>query len=189
MNDYFRRKNGMKVLQHIYLMGFMGSGKSFLGNKISKQLNIPFYDLDQEIEIFYKDSIQNIFKNKGEEFFRELESKVLKLLSANPPGVVSLGGGTPCFQNNISYLNGNGLTIFIETSIELICSRLQSDRNKRPLIEGLKENSKKLEAFVKLKLSERNPYYNQAKITIKQTHENQATIVKVIIEKIKSIDN
>lgn len=188
MNDYFREKFKMKFHQHIYLMGFMGSGKSFLGKKISQALNIPFYDLDQEIEIFYQDSIENIFALKGEEFFRSLESKVLQSLSDKPPGIVSLGGGTPCFNNNIEYLNSNGTTIFINTLFELICLRLKLDKNNRPLLEKIKNNPEKLAAYVDHKLSERKPFYQQAKITVFQNMENQDFIENEIIEKIQTIE-
>lgn len=188
MNDYFREKIKMKFQKHIYLMGFMGSGKSFLGRKLSRTLNIPFYDLDQEIEIFYQDSIENIFLLKGETFFRSLESKVLQSLSDKPPGIVSLGGGTPCFNNNIEYLNSNGITIFISTSSELINLRLKLDRSNRPLLEKIKDNHEKLAAYVDLKLSERKPFYQQAKITIFQNIENQDLIENEIIEKIQTIE-
>ncbi len=187
MNDYFQGKKRMKLHRHIYLMGFMGSGKTFLAKKVRQELNIPFYDLDQEIEKYYKNSIENIFKLKGEKFFRDLETKVLKSLVTYSPGMVSLGGGTPCFNDNINFLNSDGITIFIDTPPELICSRLQKDKNKRPLLSNIKENPKKLLEFVEYKLAERKPFYQQAKFIIQQTLENQKSTSKDIFDIIKSI--
>lgn len=187
MNDYFREKNGMKFQQHIYLMGFMGSGKTYLGKELSSLLNIPFYDLDYEIETFHKNSIENIFQNEGEDFFRLLESEVLRSLSAQAPGIISLGGGTPCYHNNMGFINSNGISIYIDTSIELICSRLKHDKNNRPLIETFKNDPEQLISYVQQKILERKPYYQQAKIVVYQTVNNQANIITEILEKIKSI--
>ena len=165
----------------------MGSGKSFLGKKIAQMLNIPFFDLDQEIEMFSKNSVENIFLDKGEDFFRDQESKVLKSLISFSPGIVSLGGGTPCFRDNIKYLNSVGVTIFIDTTPKLICSRLKKDKNSRPLIKDIKNNSVELTAFVEAKLSERMPFYQQAKFTVYQTNENQDYLINDIIDIINSL--
>jgi len=187
MNDYFQGKKSMKLNRHIYLLGFMGSGKTFLAKKIGQELNIPFYDLDQEIEKYYNNSIESIFKVKGEDFFRALESKMLKSLISFSPGIVSLGGGTPCFNNNINFLNSVGITIFIDTTSELICSRLQKDKSNRPLLKEVKKNPEKLIEFIDNKLAERKPIYQQANFIVQQTFENQKYIAKDIFEIIKSI--
>ena len=119
----------------IYLVGYMGSGKSTLGLSLSKALGISWTDLDNEFETRYKISIPAFFEKYGENTFRELEHKVLKEFSLIPGLVVSTGGGTPCFHDNMKLMNLTGLTIYLSATPELILSRIEATPRKRPVFQ------------------------------------------------------
>ena len=149
----------------IFLIGFMGSGKTTLAKKLAKKLDYTWFDLDQEIEIREKLTIAQIFEEKGEEFFRRLEAETLKnIIQSNSQFVLSVGGGTPCFADNIKIMNGSGFTIYLKYNEGILSSRLINAKVKRPLIKKLNENQ--LQEFIKEKLVEREPFYKQSKFTI-----------------------
>ena len=127
----------------IYLIGFMGSGKTTAGKKLARKLAYNFVDLDSLIESETGMSIQNYFGEFGEEKFRLLEQKTLKSTFAFKNTVVSTGGGAPCFFNNIDEINSKGLSIYLKADINLIISRLQGGKNKRPLIKNKNEGELK----------------------------------------------
>ena len=163
----------------IILLGYMSSGKSTVGKKLSQRLYIPFIDLDSYIEKKEKSSVKDIFKEKGEIFFRLLEHKYLKeLIASNKKFVLSLGGGTPCYSNNMEYLTKNSdiISIYLHASILTIVNRLKYNKN-RPLITGIKEN--KLSDFVSKHLFERSFFYNKA--TYKVSVDNK-TVEKIVTE-------
>ena len=123
----------------VFLIGFMGCGKTTFGRKLAKQLEWDFIDLDDYIEAEQKSSIQEIFSDKGESYFRGLESNALEEASKWDKTVISTGGGTPCFNNNISFINNIGLSIYIKLSPEVLKSRLEGGKSKRPLIANLSD--------------------------------------------------
>ena len=160
----------------IFLVGFMGSGKTTLGKKLAKKLGEPFFDLDQVIESSEKQSINQIFKQYGEASFRELETKVLKeVISSNESFVLSLGGGTPCNQLNMDLVNESGTSIYLKYNAGMLASRLIGAKAKRPLIKDL--NAEQLQTFVADKLLEREPFYTQCKIV---TENNKVKIEDLI---------
>src|SRR5699024_2429690 len=108
----------------IYLLGFMGAGKTYWGQKLKFTLNLPFYDLDQVIEAEEGLSIPEIFENFGENHFRLLETEYLKKVSESENVLVSCGGGTPCFMDNMSVMKEMGLTIWLNTSLEMMVDRV-----------------------------------------------------------------
>ena len=149
-------------------MGYMGSGKSEIGSMIAKRNSIPFVDLDQYIELKEKKTITNFFRKNGELFFRKKERIHLEQVLMNKSSlVVSLGGGTPCYFDNINYINKkkNTLTIFLNSSPKELSQRLFRNRNNRPLISHL-NSINELEDFIAKHLFERLPYYNKAKIKV-----------------------
>ena len=149
-------------------MGYMGSGKSEIGSMIAKRNSIPFVDLDQYIELKEKKTITNFFRKNGELFFRKKERIHLEQVLMNKSSlVVSLGGGTPCYFDNINYINKkkNTLTIFLNSSPKELSQRLFRNRNNRPLISHL-NSIDELEDFIAKHLFERLPYYNKAKIKV-----------------------
>jgi shikimate kinase len=150
----------------IFLIGFMGSGKSHTGRELAELLQRPFVDLDQAIEADAGLDIPAIFASKGEAYFRELERDCLRTMTGPPHRVVACGGGTPCYFDNMAWMNEQGLTIYLRASAELLAERLLKGRAKRPLLQGL--SPEQLPAFITEKLAARTPYYMQANVVYEQ---------------------
>lgn len=146
----------------IFLIGFMGSGKSFAGKRLASKLKMDFIDLDDYIEKKENQSISEIFSSKKEKGFRQLEKKYLKSLSKKENTIIACGGGTPCFYNNIDWMNKNGITIYLKASNNLLFQHLKKGRSKRPLLQNLSDAG--LKRFIKSKVEERASQYEQAKI-------------------------
>lgn len=153
----------------IFLLGFMGSGKSFCGKTIASAYGVSFYDLDKEIETLHKKSIEELFATEGEFKFRTIESSALKDLvlrtAVSDKGidaVVSCGGGTPCFHDNMQFMNEKGLTVWLNPPLETIIGRLVSGKSHRPLIKNLKDEE--LGHYIEHKLKERKVFYEKAKL-------------------------
>lgn len=148
----------------IILMGFMGCGKSTIGRTLADKLGCKFVDLDDEIEKEAKKTISKIFESKGEAYFRRLESKVLKTTLARKEGMVlALGGGTPCFNNNLKLI-AKFPSFYIKCGIDVLAKRLKKEKAHRPVIVGQK--SSELSSFISKKLSQRRVFYNQASYTV-----------------------
>jgi shikimate kinase len=149
----------------IFLIGFMGSGKTHWGTRIAEKLKIPFYDLDAVIVNNEGMSISEIFTNKGEEYFRYMEKQTLEdLVNREEDFVLSAGGGTPCFFNNIEFMKRNGKVLWLNTSLEALNQRLLKEKMSRPLLRGITEAG--LRAYIIRKLSERKMYYEQADLMV-----------------------
>jgi len=149
------------MIERVYLIGFMGSGKSTMGRWLADALEgWSFIDLDQFIENKYHRTIPQIFEESGEEGFRKIEANCLKEVSCFEKVIIGAGGGTPCFFNNMEIMNNTGLSIYLKLTPQEIYDRLQTSKSKRPLIEG-KEGDELL-SFIAQKLSEREDYYNKA---------------------------
>lgn len=144
----------------IFLIGFMGCGKSTLGRKLAAKLGYELIDLDHYLEKIVGCSITDYFAEHGEDSFRRLESETLKSMHYPANCVISTGGGTPCFYDNMSWMNDNGSTVYIQMNAFSLAKRLENGINKRPLLSGLSEEE--LIRFIAGKLEERNPYYQQA---------------------------
>ncbi|WP_343667713.1 shikimate kinase [Chitinophaga sp.] len=151
----------------IFLLGFMGAGKSYWGKQLAEHLELPFYDLDDVIVESEEMSISDIFATKGEDYFRERESFWLRELSEEDNFLISCGGGAPCFQDNMDVMNERGITIWLNPELPLIVDRLKRKKAKRPLIADLPDEE--ILAFVEKKLAERQPFYQQAQITIAES--------------------
>ncbi len=162
----------------VFLIGFMGCGKSTFGKKLAKQLNWDFVDLDDYIEEQEGTSIPEIFASKGEAHFRSLESKAVDSASKWKKTIISTGGGTPCFNNNITAINNIGLSVYIELSPEVLKSRLEGEKSKRPLIADLSDGE--LLGFIENKLNERSGYYTKSKIVFEYTDEAEAGFVETL---------
>ena len=145
-------------------MGYMGSGKSAIGKRLAEKLNLSFIDLDDYIEKHERRTISEIFSAEGEDKFRAIEHKQLKTILDKKNAVVSLGGGTPCFHDNISLINKNGKSFYLEVSVDDLSKRLNKAKNKRPLIEGMNEID--LQYFIEANLEKRIPFYKRANYTI-----------------------
>ncbi|PBQ31823.1 shikimate kinase [Sphingobacteriaceae bacterium] len=155
----------MKLKQHVFLTGFMGSGKSTAGKALGTLLKTRFIDLDDYLEKKEARTIPEIFEEEGEEKFRELEKKyLLELLKLKDPHVISLGGGTICFYDNLETVKKNGQLIYIDLPTNILVDRIKESSTTRPLLKDLtnEELTKNIDEI----LSVRKPFYEQAHIII-----------------------
>lgn len=163
----------------IFLIGFMGSGKSYLGRQLGQKLGIPFFDLDEQVTTHAGKSIPEIFDTEGEEHFRLLEKEVLFMITESHDSfILATGGGTPCFFNNIDYMNRAGTTVWIHTAVSVLFDRLVKERPGRPLIRNLSDDQ--LMAFIFRKYSDRKIYYEQATVTIDEEPVDIDKLVETI---------
>jgi len=168
----------------VVLLGYMGSGKSLIGAFLAEKLQVPFYDLDHEIEKLTQKSIAELFQTNGEIYFRKKENEVLKIiLSKKETYVLSLGGGTPCYYNNYELLQQEDVTSFyLKASVANLVVRLSNETAKRPILLGF--NADELTDFVNKHLFDRSYYYHQAQHIIKVDDKSVAKILDEIIEKL-----
>ncbi len=169
----------------IYLIGYMGSGKSTLGKGLAKALGISWLDLDTEIESRYKISIPDFFSKYGETAFRDVEHKVLNDLASTPDIVISTGGGVPCFHNNMELMNQSGLTIYLEATPEIILTRIGPYAWKRPLFQRM-DGTDILEKIT-MHLRSREKFYRQAQITIDAANPDIEELKNLILNNSRKI--
>lgn len=162
----------------IFLIGYMGSGKSTAGKKLATKLGFEFIDLDKFIESECGQTIEEIFKEKGENEFRALENNALKKLVTKDNVVIACGGGTPCYYGNMELMNNNGITIYLKMSAETLASRLSEAKDKRPLIENKSESE--LKSFITEHLEKREDIYHQAQYTVKGKNLNIEELVEFV---------
>ena len=144
----------------ILLTGYMGAGKTTLGRALADRLGITFIDLDNYIEERYRKSISQIFAEKGEDGFRDIERRMLHEVAEFEDVIISTGGGTPCFFDNMDYMNQMGLTVYLQASLERLFIRLSIARKQRPLIKD--KSDEELREFIAQQLAKREPYYSRA---------------------------
>ena len=149
----------------IYLIGYMTSGKSTLGKTLANRLQLKFIDIDEVFEAKYQISINDFFLKFGEEKFRELEHQLLLSFTKIEDSVISTGGGTPCYYNNIDIINKNGISIYLKLHHKSIISRLKASKNQRPLVNDL--DNETFEDYIEKHLNTRELFYNKAKYIIK----------------------
>lgn len=152
-----------------YLLGFMGCGKSFIGAKFAAELDWALVDLDEMIASEAELSIPEIFQTKGEEWFRKLEKECLHKTKHCNKTIIALGGGTPCFFDNMDWILNNGTSFFLDTPIEILVQRLLPEQDKRPLLKGKNENE--LRDFIQEKIIERRPFYEQANYVLTKPND------------------
>ncbi|MBL7701381.1 MAG: shikimate kinase [Ferruginibacter sp.] len=163
----------------IFLIGFMGSGKTHWGKIWAQQAGLDFYDLDELIEKREAKTIAAIFEKQGEGYFRKIETDTLKTFEGKENCIIACGGGTACFNDNMQWMNENGTTIYLYATPSCILSRVKEEKDKRPLIN--KHNEAELLFFIEQKLKEREPFYSQAKITLPVTGLNEKSLLTINI--------
>ena len=162
----------------IFLIGFMGCGKTYWGRQLSEKLQMPFFDLDEMIVEREGKEITQIFAELGEEYFRMLEKDVLYMLTESHESfVMACGGGAPCFFNNIDYMKKRGTAVWLNCSIDCLYNRLVNEKEKRPLIRSIPDNE--LKAYIIKKYSDRKIFYQQAQVIL---NEDDITL-EALIEK------
>ncbi len=164
----------------IYLIGFMGVGKTHWGRLLAKKMAIPFFDLDQLIEADEKKTVTKIFEQQGEEYFRIKERNMLhQITESHQAMVLSCGGGAPCFFNNIGYMNEKGTTIWVHAPFEILLGRLRNNKDSRPLLKNL--DDEQLKAYIVRKNSDRRMYYERAKVKINDQDIKLDYFIKLIL--------
>jgi shikimate kinase len=158
----------------IFLIGFMGSGKTYWGKIWAAKNGLHFYDLDEMIEAREGKTIAAIFEKDGEDYFRKLETVYLKSFSEKGNCIIACGGGAACFNDNMQWMNDNGTTVYLSARPQYILSRVKEEKDKRPLINKL--NEAELLFFIEQKLKEREPFYNQAKIILPVAELNEDSL-------------
>ena len=144
----------------IFLTGYMGAGKTTLGKAFAHELGVPFIDLDWYIEERYHKSIRELFTERGEAAFRELERNMLHEVAEFEDVVISTGGGTPCFFDNMEYMNAQGQTVFLDVHPDILFRRLRVATQQRPILQG--KTDEELHTFIREALEKRAPHYNKA---------------------------
>lgn len=171
----------------IILLGYMGTGKTAVGELLKEILHLPFYDLDALISNSEGKSISEIFRTSGEIYFRKKEAEILsKKVNSEEDFILALGGGTPCYGNNLKILNENPNTvlIYLKSSLEELKRRLWKEKEQRPLINHL-ETEDLLEDFIRKHLFERSFYYNQSQIIISTDGKSVAEVSEEITAKLQ----
>ena len=167
-------------MTRIFLTGYMGSGKTTLGRALATEMGIPFIDLDHYIEKRYCKTIAQLFAEKGETGFRDIERRMLHEVGEFEDVIISTGGGTPCFFDNIEYMNAQGTTVYLDVPVERLFIRLCIARNKRPLIKD--KNDDELKAFIVEQLEKRAPHYRKAQNTFRADKLEDTAQIKASVE-------
>ena len=163
-----------------FLIGFMGSGKTHWGKIWAAKHKIAFIDLDEAVETAERKTVAEIFESKGEPYFRDVEAQILKRFTFLGNTIIACGGGTPCFNDNMEWMNKRGTTIYITCTPEEILRRLKNtQRKKRPLLNKL--NQAELLFFIEQKLKERQPFYGQAKVVLANSKITENTFANHIM--------
>lgn len=169
-------------MKSIALIGYMCAGKTTVGKTLAKSLGCTFYDLDWYVEERYHKKVPQIFAESGEEKFRDLERRMLHEVAEFENIVLSCGGGTPCFFDNIDYLNSVSQTFYLKASPETLCRHIAMSRGERPLLKG--KSPEELRTFVAQQLEARAPYYEKAghivNIDVLDTFDKVADIAAII---------
>ena len=155
----------------IYLIGFMGTGKSTLGKRIATTFQVPFLDTDVEVELLTGMTITEIFENKGEGYFRKLEKEVLQKTKQLPKAIIATGGGLPIYDDNMDWMKVNGITVYLESPEELLTNRILQSGFKRPLLMNLRKEKAKEKIHSLFTI--RKPIYEEAAITLEMLGDEE----------------
>lgn len=156
----------------------MGSGKTHWGKLWAEKHEMPFYDLDEIIEKLEGRSVLDIFEKSGEKHFRFQESVALRSMAQHDNCIIACGGGAACFDENIEWMNENGLTIYLHASPNELLENIMKEKDKRPLVKHV--NEAELLFFIQKKLEERIPFYEQAKIRFRVEDLNEDSFRKIV---------
>lgn len=149
-------------MKRIFLIGYMGAGKTTVGKVLSKQLGLSFIDLDHYIEGRYHKTVGQLFAERGEDAFREIERKMLREVALFEDTLVSTGGGVPCFFDNMEFMNGSGKTVYLKVSVGELAKRLEACKTIRPVLKG--RSGSELKEFIAENLQKREPFYMRASV-------------------------
>ena len=165
----------------------MGAGKTTIGHQLSKKTGMMFYDLDWYIESRHRTTVSEIFATKGEEGFRQIERAMLHEVAEFEDVIISCGGGTPCFFDNIDYLNAQGETIYLKCSPEVLFEHLKMGKTERPLLKD--KSPEEVKAFISEQLQHREQFYNQAKHIVDITLMDSFDRIQESVDKVLDLTN
>ena len=163
----------------------MGAGKTTIGKALSKELGLPFYDLDWYIEGRRHKTISQLFSELGEEGFRKIEYNMLHELAEFEDVIISCGGGTPCFFDNIDYMNQQGQVVYLRCEPQVLQKHLMMGKTERPLLKD--KSPEQLIDYITEHLKEREPYYNKARYTLDVSLMDNYEKIKITIDKLKEL--
>ncbi len=164
--------------KRIILIGYMGAGKSTIGKSLASHLGIPFIDSDHEIEHHVGKSIPEIFETQGEAEFRKLETEFIYTLSRSGSYVLSTGGGLPCFNDNMLFLNDLGITFYLKNTSEVLAKRIMNSPIVRPIVKG--KSLSELEVFIEENLKLREPFYLQSHTVLTSEEQEVGKILALL---------
>lgn len=174
-------------MQRIILVGYMGAGKTTVGKALAKALNLQFYDLDWYIESRQHKTVPQIFAERGEEGFRKIEHNMLHEVAEFEDVVISCGGGTPCFFDNMNYMNAQGDVVYLKAAPEVLYRHLLMGKTERPLLKG--KSPEELISFITEQLTKREPAYSKARHTLDVSLMDNYEKIKISVEKLRELLN
>jgi len=169
----------------IILIGYMGAGKTTVGKALAQELGVIFYDLDWYISSRMRKTIAQIFEERGEEGFRQIERNMLHEVAEFENVIISCGGGTPCFFDNIDYMNQQAPVIYLKAEPEVLYKHLAMSKNDRPLLRG--KSQEELITFIQEQLEKRNPFYTKARYTLDVSLMDNYEKIKISVNKIREM--
>lgn len=172
-------------MKRIILIGYMGAGKTTLGKLLAKRLGLEFIDLDWYIENRFHKSVSQLFADRGEEGFRNVERNMLHEVAEFEDVLVSAGGGTPCFFDNMDYMNAQAVTVYLKAEPEILRAHLRMGKQQRPLIAG--KNDEELDSFIRQSLLVREPYYSRASVTFDIGLLDNASHIEAAVDRLQQM--
>ena len=174
-------------MTRIFLIGYMGAGKTTLGKAFARAMGLTFVDLDWYIEERYHKTVRQIFEERGEDGFRELEKRMLHETGEFENVVISVGGGTPCFFDNMDYMNAVGETVFLDVDVKVLFRRLKVAKQQRPLLAN--KTDEELMTFIVEALQKRLPFYSKAKYVFNGERLEDRRQIQQSVERLKELLN
>ena len=174
-------------MKRIVLIGYMGSGKTTVGKALGKEIGLPFYDLDWYIESRMRKKVSQIFAERGEEGFRVIERNMLHEVAEFEDVVISCGGGTPCFFDNMDYLNSQAQVVYLRCEPEVLRKHLLMGKGDRPLLKG--KTPEELTDYIREQLAYREQFYTKARYTLDVSLMDNYDKIKITIDKLKELLN
>ncbi len=172
-------------MKRIVLIGYMGAGKTTIGRALAKELGLQFYDLDWYIENRRRKKIPQIFAELGEDGFRQIEHNMLHEVAEFEDIVLSCGGGTPCFFDNVDYMNQQAQVVYLKCEPEVLYGHLLMSKNERPLLKG--KSPDELITYIREQLQVREPFYSKARYTLDVSLMDNYEKIKVTVDKLKEL--
>ena len=172
-------------MRRIIIIGYMGAGKTTVGRALAAELGIEFYDLDWYIESRMRKTVKQLFDEVGEEGFRKIEHNMLHEVAEFENVVISCGGGTPCFFDNMAYMNQQGDTVYLKANPGILYKHLKMGKSVRPLL--LNKTPEEVQVFITEQLADREPYYSRAKYTVNVNLMDNHDKIRMSVEKVKQL--